>query len=86
MNYEERSAMKTLRGVMSNRATSAEFNEWSAREVCEYVDKLRAEVAEGREIITQLLECVTIDDGTWFFEEENADLERARAFLDRTGE
>lgn len=41
VNYEERDAMKALRGPLSKRATSAEFNEWMAREVCEYIDQLR---------------------------------------------
>jgi thioesterase domain-containing protein len=38
--YEEREAMKALRGKLSKRATSSEFNEWMAREICEYIDAL----------------------------------------------
>lgn len=41
VNFEEREAMKALRGHLSKRATSAEFNEWMAREICEYIDQLR---------------------------------------------
>jgi hypothetical protein len=42
-----------LRGPLSQRATSAEFNEWQAREVVAYIDQLRAaalkaEQAEGK--------------------------------------
>lgn len=38
---EEPEAMKLLRGPLSRRATSAEFNEWQARDIVEYVDRLR---------------------------------------------
>lgn len=51
IDYESRDAMKALRGPLSNRATSAEFNEWSAREVCEYIDTLQALVSEAREMV-----------------------------------
>jgi hypothetical protein len=44
INYEEREAMRLLRGKLSQRATSAEFNEWMAREVCEYINALRRRV------------------------------------------
>jgi hypothetical protein len=40
IDYEAREAMQALRGKLSKRATSAEFNEWMAREVCEYIDHL----------------------------------------------
>jgi hypothetical protein len=43
-HYEDREAMRLLRGPLSRRATSAEFNEWMAREVCEYIDTLRRQV------------------------------------------
>lgn len=35
-------AVALLRGPLSKRATSAEFNEWQAREVVAYIDRLRA--------------------------------------------
>ena len=38
----EPAAVRLLRGPLSKRATSAEFNEWQAREVIEYIDGLRA--------------------------------------------
>jgi hypothetical protein len=41
LDYEHRESMKALRGPLSQRATSAQFNEWMAREVCEYIDHLR---------------------------------------------
>lgn len=44
--YENRKTMKALRGPLSRRATSAEFNEWCAREVAEYIDQLRARLTE----------------------------------------
>jgi len=40
IDYENREAMKALRGKLSKRATSSEFNEWMAREICEYIDHL----------------------------------------------
>lgn len=43
-DYESRESMVKLRGPLSRRATSAEFNEWMAREVCEYIDHLRRQV------------------------------------------
>lgn len=38
----EPDAVSLLRGPLSKRATSAEFNEWQAREVVSYIDQLRA--------------------------------------------
>lgn len=40
IDYEAREAMQALRGKLSARATSSEFNEWMAREICEYIDHL----------------------------------------------
>jgi hypothetical protein len=51
VEYEERAAMRALRGKISKRATSAEFNEWMAREVCEYIDRLRNQLDIAREDI-----------------------------------
>jgi len=51
VDYETRDAMQALRGKLSQRATSAEFNEWSAREVCEYIDILKADLEEAKGII-----------------------------------
>ena len=51
--------MALLRGPLSQRATSAEFNEWQAREIVSYVDRLIAALAspspQGREEI--IAEC-----------------------------
>jgi Lar family restriction alleviation protein len=38
----EPAAVRLLRGPLSKRASSAEFKEWQAREVIEYIDGLRA--------------------------------------------
>jgi hypothetical protein len=38
----EPTEMALLRGPLSKRATSAEFNEWQAREIVAYVDRLRS--------------------------------------------
>ena len=42
MQVSEPEAVKLLRGPLSKRATSAEFNEWQAREVVAYIDRLQA--------------------------------------------
>lgn len=84
-DYENREAMKALRGPVSRRATSSEFNEWMAREVCEYVDALKAELAEAKETIGELISGAR-QSGSWYavdvYEDE---MERARAFLNRSG-
>jgi hypothetical protein len=48
IDYEDRDAMKALRGKLSHRATSSEFNEWMAREICEYIDALRQLLEERK--------------------------------------
>jgi hypothetical protein len=40
ISSDEPEAVKLLRGQLSKRATSAEFNEWQAREVVAYIDSL----------------------------------------------
>jgi len=44
---DEPRAVQMLRGPLSKRATSAEFNEWMARDVVEYIDALSCLAGEG---------------------------------------
>lgn len=60
MTIKEPDAVAVLRGPMSKRATSAEFNEWMAREVVDYIDALRMATAEP---------VMTGSDHQWLYEE-----------------
>ena len=65
-----------------SRRTRREFRELDAE-----IAKLQALVSEAREIISGFLQLVKPDDGAWFDLEVHKDeIERARAFLNRTGE
>jgi hypothetical protein len=48
----EPEAVALLRGPLSKRSTSAEFNEWQARDVVEYIDRLTSPV-QTREALTR---------------------------------
>ena len=60
-DYEARKAMRALRGKLSKRATSSEFNEWMAREVCEYIDALRSGNEKLKVALEPFLEDCTED-------------------------
>ena len=53
IDYETTEAMKSLRGPLSNRATSVEFNEWMARDIVDYIDGLRTRLDQEIEISNQ---------------------------------
>jgi len=61
---EEPNAVTSLRGPLSRRATSAEFNEWSARDVVSYIDALidGAKRAAPLHPVSEMVEAVEVDN------------------------